>query len=63
MSSKEDIAAVAKKYLTRSGYGDSKIVFVEDKLYKWLVKAENSSLKFQIEITKSGDSVIKFEIS
>ena len=61
MSSEKNAFEIAMDYMKKSGIHDFEIKQVIDKIYKWRVEAQASSEKFLIEISKSGESVIKFE--
>lgn len=62
MSTEEEITQIAHEYLKKSGISDFQIINVEDAIYKWRVHAEGPDEKYLIEISKSQETVIKYEI-
>jgi hypothetical protein len=61
MTSSEEAKEIAKEYLERAGLSDCEIIEVQDKIYKWIVKAKGSSGTSIVEVSQSSGAVIRFE--
>lgn len=63
MSTPEKAKKIAEEYLEKNGHENFALKDTQDKIAKWVLVFENPENEFEVEVSKSGATVIQFIIN